>query len=338
MIRAWTHPFYLLLLGLVLGIMMAGRAAASLPASPGFEARLSPDRVRVGDQVTLSLTYRIPKGGKTDPHPVIGGLEGMTVMDRKEGSSSAAGPPVQGLKQGEIRLTLLVDRLKDFEIGPLTLTYEDPEGERRVLKTDPIQARVLSHLRESPGEAQLKPIYGIIPTRPWWRAYVPWGLGTLAAGLVAVLFIWWHKRRGHGTEPTTLAIPPHQTAQQQLQALKQERFFEKGGVKVFYFRFSEILKHYLEALRGFPAAEYTTEEIAHAIRHPEDRDLLNLLREADRAKFADWAPTRATQEESLEKALFYVRDTGSVFEPPPAREGGPRMWGRNRARPQESES
>jgi len=84
-------------------------------------------------------------------------------------------------------------------------------------------------------------------------------------------------------------------------------------VKEFYFRFTEILKHYLESIRGFPAAEFTTEEIARSIADEQDRVLIPLLREADLVKFADSIPTQAGKEEDVQVALAYIRETSSVF-------------------------
>ena len=99
-------------------------------------------------------------------------------------------------------------------------------------------------------------------------------------------------------------------------ALKAREFLEPGQVKAFYFRFSEVLRLYLEALRGFPAAEYTTPEIAAALTDDRDRALLPLLRHADLVKFADLAATPDQKEEALAQALAYVQATGEAFETP----------------------
>ena len=56
-----------------------------------------------------------------------------------------------------------------------------------------------------------------------------------------------------------------------IQKLEEERLFERGHLKVFYFRFSEIMSRYLEELRGFPAVEFTTQEIALAMKDKKDR-------------------------------------------------------------------
>ena len=106
--------------------------------------------------------------------------------------------------------------------------------------------------------------------------------------------------------------PPHVRAKEEMAALEAQRLFEKGYVKEYYFRFSEILRRYLEVIRGFPAAEFTTQEIALYLDREQDRKLLPLLRHADLVKFAEALPTQAQKEEEVEKALSYIRETSPV--------------------------
>ena len=91
--------------------------------------------------------------------------------------------------------------------------------------------------------------------------------------------------------------------------MEKKQYFEKGRVKKYYFFFSEILRRYLESIRNFPAAEYTTEEIAKHISAEPDRKLIPLLLQADLVKFADTVPTAARKEEDIKAALAYIRKT-----------------------------
>ncbi len=96
--------------------------------------------------------------------------------------------------------------------------------------------------------------------------------------------------------------------------MEAQRLFEKGHIKEFYFGISEILRRYLEALRRFPAAEFTTEEIALHMDREQDRGLLPLLRQADFVKFADTIPTTGRKEEDLKAAISYIRETSPAPE------------------------
>jgi hypothetical protein len=283
------------------------------PNAPGLRASLIPEQAKVGDIVTLILTYTLPEGASLPEKVHIQGLKGFEVLTHKVTPLEPERKGQHSGAQGKIRFKLLVDRVDAFKTGPLRVAYRDRSGETHVLKADPVTLTVTSNLGPKPEEARLAPIYGILPTTASWLVHLPWILGgLLALALAAALFFWFRRCRRRTTSAGD-TIPPHLRAQREIRELEVEGLLERGEIKVFYFRLSEILRRYLEALRGFPAAEYTTEEIAAAIRNPEDRDLLKLLRVADHIKFADMRPTPAGQEETLKHAHFYIQKTGSVF-------------------------
>ena len=139
-------------------------------------------------------------------------------------------------------------------------------------------------------------------------------MGLLGILLAVSGFVWWRKKGRIQKVCAEVVYPPHVLAKKEIELLEAQGLFEKGEVKGFYFRFSEILRRYLESLRRFPAAEFTTEEIALRIHSEEDRRLLSLLRQADVVKFADSIPTRARKEEEVKTALSYIEETGSVLD------------------------
>ena len=182
-------------------------------------------------------------------------------------------------------------------------------GKKPVLKAAPVPFTVLSNLGDKPEEAQLKPIFGITPTSSFLDKYRLWILCGIGVLVLALVVGWWiQKRRGKTAAPVWKA-PPHETAMRELKALDEKRLFEQGRIKDFYFDFSEILRRYVEAIRGFPAAEYTIEEISRAIKHKEDQAALKLLRQADMVKFADSLATPAGKTDHMESAFAYIRNT-----------------------------
>ena len=268
-------------------------------SSPGLTASLDRDSVKVGSVVVLTLSFRLPEGADLLTPPEIKGLEGLTRIDHET-------------SPGKIMIRLLVDQLDSWKTGPLSLTYKDKDGKTQILTTDPVSLTVLSNLDESPDEAQLRPIYGIIPTKSLWSKSMPWIAGGLCVFILGLGLAWmYRRRRGQGLSVTAEA-PPHVRAKEEMAALEAQRLFEKGYVKEYYFRFSEILRRYLEVIRGFPAAEFTTQEIALYLDREQDRKLLPLLRHADLVKFAEALPTQAQKEEEVEKALSYIRETSPV--------------------------
>jgi len=305
---------FFLILALFPWTPLLGSQGAMEGSRPGLTASLDRDSARVGSKVILTLSYRLPEGAGFADIPEIKGLEDLTHMDREIGPD-------------EIRITLLVDQLGSWKTGPIAVSYLDKDGKTRVLTTDPVSLTVLSNLGEKPEEAQLRPIQGIIPTTPLWWKYVPWVAGI--AGLLLIVFglLWWYHRR-HRRELSAMAQDPaHVWAKKEIEHLEAQGLFEKGQAKAFYFRFSEIVRRYLEAIRGFPAAEFTTEEITSCIDNEQDRKLLPLLRQADLVKFADTTPTPAKKEEEVNTVLAYIHETS------PGPEAGNSSAGQQRTPP-----
>ena len=293
--------FWYIALACVLLCAWADWAIGSEDLPARLQARFFPDSVRVGDIVGLTLTYRLPEGAHLTSEPRIKGLDGLTIQDLQLG-------------KGEILIRLLVDRLDQFKTGPLSLSYINKEGKEASLSAEPVQLTVLSNLGKNPGDAQLKPIYGIMPTRSGIGKYLVWAVIALAACATGIGIFLWLKRRGNRGGQPLFQEPPHTMARKEIQNLEAQKLFEKGHIKEFYFRFSKIMRRYLESLRGFPAAEYTTQEIASHIHDPQDRQILPLLQDADLVKFADLTPTSARKDDEIEKARAYISETGILFE------------------------
>lgn len=270
-------------------------------SDPGLTASLDRNSAQVGSMVVLTLQYRLPKRAGFVSEPEIKGLEELTEMDREIGPD-------------RITITLLVDRLGSLKTGPISLAYLDKDENPRTLNTESVSLTVLSNLGEKPEEARLRPIQGIFPTRPMWLKYMPWAAGLLALLLIVSALLWWYNRRRAKKRLITAMDPPHIRAKKEIEELEGAGLFEKGHVKAYYFRFSEILRQYLESLRGFPAAEFTTEEIATYIVKEQDRSLIPLLRQADLVKFADTVPTAARKEDAVNAAFFYIRETSPATD------------------------
>ena len=266
---------------------------------PPLTASVDRDPAKFGSIVVLTLAYRLPEGGYLPEELEIQGLEDLSTLGMET-------------TPAHIRIRLLVDQSDLLQTGPLLLTYLDKEDDKQVMTADPVSITVLSSLGERPEEARLRPIQGIIPMKTLWLRYLPWGVGLLLVLLTGAGLFWWHRRGRFQTISAEVLDPPHVRARKKIEHLEGQRLFEQGQIKKFYFCFSEILRRYLEALRGFPAAEFTTEEIALHMDNEQDRSLLPLLRHADLVKFADTVPTPARKEEEVTTALAYIQETSMV--------------------------
>ena len=266
--------------------------------NPFLSVCIDPEIAYIGDIVEISLKYQLPEGANLDEEPEISGIEGLSILKTETAP-------------GSIKINILVDQLEVFKSGKITLYYLDKDGQKRTIESGPVSFSILSNLGEKPAEAELKPIQGIIPTKSILARYLPWAGGLLLAVIPAMVLYWWIKKRKSNIENGIKVDPPYIRAINEIEILEKQGLFEKGEIKPFYFRFSEIIKHYVESIRHFPAAEFTTEEISCYLTSETDRRLLLLLRQADLVKFADTIPTSARKEEDVTAALAYINETAS---------------------------
>lgn len=171
---------------------------------------------------------------------------------------------------------------------------------------------------------QIKPIKPPINTPLSFREVLPWlavGLGALLVAAAGFLLL--HKYMRRRRDPEAKAAKPmepaHIIAFRELDRLKEEKIWEKGQVKQFYTRLTEITRTYIERQYGIPAMESTTEEILHAFRksNPEDAILDDILKEllelADLVKFAKEDPLPVHNQTNLNNAYIFVQKTYPQF-------------------------
>jgi len=254
----------------------------------------------LGSIITLTLKYTLPAGASMGEDPEIKGIEDLFLVDKI-------------FMPGQVVIRVLLDRTQRLETGILKLAYLDKDGRESFLEAPGIAVKVLSNIASDEDKADIKPIRDIVPITMKWIWWFVWGLVILAV-LCAILAVFIALKRWSGKGGyLPVQDPPHILAKTQIENLLSERLFEKGLYKDFYFRLSEIIRRYIEAIRGFPAGEYTTEEIAHHIVKDPDRVMLSLLRHADLVKFADAVPSQHRNQEEI-KAIFDYIDRTSPAE------------------------
>ncbi len=291
--------FFLIVLIYILWVPVAVYATDA--DSGSLTASLDQTSLPVGGVVWLTLDYRLPQGGRLPEKVEVQGLDDLSKIK-------------QIVKPGQIRIQLLVDQVGAWQSEPISLTYLDADGQAQLLTTQPVSIQVVSNLGEKAEAAQLRPIRDIVPVKSIWQSTRLWLAAIAVLVLIGVGLLWWYKKKHTPAALAQYTEPPHIRARRELRGLETKRYFEKGRVKKYYFALSEILRRYLEAIRDFPAAEFTTEEIARHIRDDQDRKLIVLLQQADLVKFADSVPTPARKEEDIKAALAYIRQSSARWK------------------------
>jgi hypothetical protein len=125
------------------------------------------------------------------------------------------------------------------------------------------------------------------------------------------------KRNMHksGTKPIINPDPAHIIAFRELEKLKGEKLWQKGEIKYYYTRLTEILRQYLENRYNIFSMELTTGETLDELvktGFKEDelfRKLRTVLTGADLVKFAKYNPEPSENELHFEYAWDFVLST-----------------------------
>jgi hypothetical protein len=166
-----------------------------------------------------------------------------------------------------------------------------------------------------------KPIKGIMEVETSWMDYIWWfvGAGLLLLALIAYI-IWRNTRK----RPVIVAPPPppepvHEKALRLLSELEAENLWQKGEVKEYYVRLTDILRNYVEDRFDVPALERTTDELTAAASHHKElafqaQRLHIILATADMAKFARAQPTPTEHISTMQATRELIMAT--IPQPP----------------------
>lgn len=152
----------------------------------------------------------------------------------------------------------------------------------------------------------------------------PWILigtgGFLLVTLIwALVWIWLHKDNEPRQMISEPMEPAHVIAFRNLEMLRNEKLPEKGRVKEFYSRLTDIIRMYMVRQFGIHAMESTSLEILEAFSvHNSGGEDLNgklerLLMLADLVKFAREDPAPAENETHLKSGEDFVEQTYRMF-------------------------
>jgi len=294
------------------------KPGAAAPPPVEFRAQVDKAAATVGDLITLTLSLssepqiavRLPEAGSR-----IAGLR--IVDDGEEGPKMVDNRTVQ-----KKWYKFQPDSVGSYTIPALSVTYTDARGAQQELKSAQLFIEVKSVLKDknagATGEIRdIKPLQEI----PWSPGQ-PLIYGALMVLLLfaggVFLFYFLGKKKNQLPAPPD---PAHIRAFEELEQLSREQLLERGIVREYYFRLSEIFRRYIERRFHIPAVERTTEEIMPDILNLQEcgsalkAEMREILRYADLVKFARFCPDRNTSDNDYRKVVRVIEETK---EAPPA--------------------
>lgn len=284
-------------------------------AQKSVSSSLSKKEIRIGEQTLLTLTATAPAASKI----VFPNLKDSVAPSIE--IVSAGKPDTQWVDNGKTIALKRAYTLTAFDSGffplpPFRFTIDGDTGfetsaDLLTVLTVPVDTSAAFKAIKQPLDA------------PWTLAEIYLEL-TLAAGillLAILLFYWWRKRKKITPveiEKVEPKIPAHVIALEALNELKEQQLWQKGNIKLYHVKLSEIARTYLQNRFTFHALEKTTDEIAFSLSSinagvSEKQALIEALRISDLVKFAKANPMAGDHEFCWTTIAEFVKKTMEVF-------------------------
>jgi hypothetical protein len=214
------------------------------------------------------------------------------------------------------RITVSVYDSGYYAIPPLRFVLNNDSA--KSLYTNPLLLEVHTVPTDTSASKlkDIKPPMGEKFNWRWYLRYIYWTVGVLVAIALIVLVTLYIARKNRKviTEPEKPKVPPHVTALEALERIKQEQVWKEGQVKEYYSSISDTVRLYIEGRFNCNALESTTDEIMTAFRSiVADAESKNRLRQllmlSDLVKFAKMTPIEQEHELTLRNAFDFVNGT-----------------------------
>ncbi|MDH3629114.1 MAG: BatD family protein [Acidobacteriota bacterium] len=293
-------------------------ATSLVGAETGVSIAVEPESIAVGDPLSVTVTITLPSGTTFDPPPSSNALGPFEVVESSWTPSSAtAEDQVVWVWNATIR----VFRTGEHVIPELTFSYGDGgEGFLQVAETLVQVTSVVDGEEWDTGEPEKADLKAPASISPDYTAL--WIAGGILFLLLLVALVIWYVQRRYGQKLVAVEMPtdpfqrmaPHEWVYQELQRLLDQRLPENGRIDLFYAELSRIVKWYVSGRYRVDLMERTTAEVRPGLADvgaPDAAvsDLVEILQEADRVKFARSRPDSDACKQSIEAVYRLVDQT-----------------------------
>jgi len=281
----------------------------------------SKKELTIAEQLELVLKTEVSENVEVKFPDYSASLGDFTLKD-----TSAAPPRMTG-SGNDVRVVHRVRYLLEpylsgtYSIPAMAISFRDKNNGAGFteLMTEEIQVSVHSLVGSDATMAESKdisPPVSMPPDRALQLMVA--GLLILLAALVAAGLLYWKKTAGKN-EPAEVLLRPEEIALQQLEILLAEGLLDRGEIKPFHLRISDILRHYIENRFGLKAPERTTEEFLTELSMAKSSEsallgshkvlLTDFLTQCDLVKFAKHEPTIAESEKTVVICRDFIEKT-----------------------------
>ncbi len=246
---------------------------------------LSPNQIMIGDHMELELKFK-NKGLSNTLFPLINdtSMGNFRLVELSKIDTFFSGNDV--VVSHSYKITCFEDSVQTFP--PLVFR----NGPIDIYRTNPIQIQVTSPNIDSAKD--IKPIKDII-LLPLSKdeVYSYLFVSFILLGLVLILYFVYIRfiRKENLFDREKPTDPPHVEALTALKLVETENLWQRGNIKDYYDRISDILRAYIEKRFGIKALEQTSHQLMRSmneIQLPDYiiQDMDEILIKSDLAKFA----------------------------------------------------
>jgi len=184
----------------------------------------------------------------------------------------------------------------------------------RKIETDPLIVNV--HTVPVSTAEEIKDVKSPLSIPLDWKWILFWIVIAIIAILVGRYFYkrYQAKKAGLPIEKKIIRIPAHVKALTALENLANEQLWQKGRIKDYHSKITEIIRTYFEERFELPALELTTSESMQKLGQIKEAENIrgityDFLSNADLVKFAKFQPLESVNEEMMKQANEIVTET-----------------------------
>jgi hypothetical protein len=274
-----------------------------------LEVKVDRDKITIGDKIKYEVIVEYDNGVEIEPYATGKNLGEFEIKDYKI-------EVPQKIKSGRLIsraiYTIATFTTGEFTIPGLKIKYKDLDKQEKEISSNEIKIKVES-VKPSPNDKDdIRPLAGpaeIKGVLPAW-VFVVFILLIVSIAVFAYL----KKKKEKEEKPALPPAPAEEIARGALNALKEANLIEKGLIKEYYIRLSDIIRAYIENRYRIFAMDRTTWELFQEMRSKRIErlhvDKINyFFEDCDMVKFAKYTPVRKEIEEAYKKAEEMIEIT-----------------------------
>lgn len=273
-----------------------------------ISASVDTNTILIGEQFTFTLKGNVIEGENFVWPLFPDSLKGFELISEGKLDSLKTGNTFQ------LRQEFIITSFDSgyFVIPPLTFSQAGAKAQTEVIA-------IAVHFPELNEGDQYYDIKGILePGLDWTKILLIVSISVLFLGGVLFLIVRINRKKTAEIIAPKYRLKPYAQAYEDLEKLDQEQLWQKGDVKNYYSRLTDILEHYLENQLGISALERTSDEIIESMQSLRIKkefflEISAMLKASSFVKFAKAKPSSFDNEQSLK----IVREFIDITKPQP---------------------